>query len=96
VIIGLGDRLRATGTFKNNAVPPQLVDPTGITVTINGPGSSVVTYAYPTDAQIVRDTTGVYHTDFNATAAGRWWIEWGSTGGVVASGSLNFLVNQGG
>lgn len=96
MIIGPGDNLRARGIFKNNAAPPVLTDPSSVTVTINGPGDNVNTYIYNTDVEVVRDTTGTFHVDFVATEAGRWWVEWHGTGGVTATGSLNFLVNQGG
>ncbi len=96
MIVGVGDNMRARATFKNNAVPPVVTDPTTVTVTINGPGTNVVTYTYGVGIQVVKESTGIYRVDFVAVVAGRWWIEWDGTGNVTASGSLNFLVNQGG
>ena len=89
----VGDTVRASVVFRNISTGAA-ADPTTITVTIVPPYGTPVTYTYG-GGQIVKDSTGNYHTDLVITTAGRWWVTWTGTGAITASTDTNFLVNAG-
>ncbi len=91
MLIDVGDRVRCSVAFTDGATPPVDTDPTAIVVTIDPPGTGVVTYTYP-DVNVVKDATGRYHVDFDATKEGRWWVRWTGTGAITAADITNFLV----
>jgi len=91
MLFDVGDQVRSTVTFATTAVPPVNTDPSTIAVTIDPPGTGLVSYTYP--ATIVKDSTGVYHVDFTLTGpSGRWTITWVGTGLLVATAVTTFLA----
>lgn len=86
----LGDLVRCTGNFKNTAGAD--INPTTITCQIKKPDSTITSYTYGTDAELIRDSTGNYHLDVNANAVGRWYYRFSSTGTGQAAAEGSFRV----
>jgi len=78
-----GDVVRVTGAFTNAAGAAQ--DPSTVRFKFKDPANTVTTYTYPTDAQLVRDSTGNYHVDVDASISGEWDYRWEGSGAVGKS-----------
>lgn len=74
----VGDLVRVTGTFTDSADLP--ADPTALSFAFKDPSGSVTTYVFPTDAQLVKDSVGIYHVDVDVVEPGDWHYRWISTG----------------
>ena len=75
-----GTVLRCTGEFfdpLNGDIP---LDPTSPRFSVRPPSGTIVTYTYPTDAALVRDSVGVYHFDLALTSPGVWRYAFWSPG----------------
>ncbi len=83
--LGATVRLYVTFTDADNAV----ADPTTVTVKVQNPALEEATY---TDA--VKDSTGKYHRDVVATAAGRWFWRWIAAGTLSAVDEGDFYVEN--
>jgi hypothetical protein len=88
----IGDLIPVSATFKNAA--GAATDPTTITFRLQKPNGTVTAYVYPTDAQLVRDSAGVYHVDVALAAADLptslsftplWYYRFEGTGAVAAT-----------
>ncbi len=88
-IFNIGQQVRITGTFKDSS--GTLTNPTSVSFSYKE-GGTTTTYVYGTDAELVRDSTGVYHVDITPAAAGR--IEWRlwSTGNLVQAEQGSFYI----
>jgi len=86
----VGDQIRCTGTVTNTA--GSVVDPSALTFRYKRPSGSVTIYTYGTDAELVRDSTGVYYVDITTTEKGTWSYRFASTSGAVAAGEGEFIV----
>ena len=93
-VYDVGDRVRLLATFKNAA--GVATDPTTITVKTKTPAGVVATFVFGIDAQVVKDSTGNYHFDFDLTASGHWYYRWAATGAVFAAeeGTLDVRVSR--
>lgn len=80
----LGSSLTVTGTFTVTS-SGALVDPTNVTVKYIENGGTAVEKVYPTDAEIVKDSTGVYHMDIPTTKVGQ------VKGWMKGSGNLDII-----
>lgn len=85
----IGDTVRITGTFTVAGVA---TDPTTIKAKVRLPSGAVTTYTYPTDAALVKDSTGVYHLDIPITTAGLYAYRWEGTGAAKAAEEATFDV----
>ncbi len=56
------------------------------------PAGVTTTYVYLTDNELVKDSTGKYHVDINANAAGTWYYRFFSTGTGQAAEERQFEV----
>lgn len=74
----VGDRVRWTCTYTDSDGAAQ--DPTSVYFSIEDPSGNVVTYQYGVDAEVIRDSTGVYHVDVDKDEAGTWTVRGYSTG----------------
>jgi hypothetical protein len=90
-----GDLVRCTATFKDATNNDTLVDPSTIQFKFKTPAGATTTYTYGTDAQLVKDSTGQYHVDLNANAAGTWSYQFSSTGTYQAAQEQQFTVLAG-
>ena len=89
-----GSRVRTSATFVN--VTGGAADPTTVTLKYKTGAGTVTTVIYPA-APIMKDSTGVYHADFDTTGwsgpdALLYATEWTGTGDVQAIGSDYFQV----
>ena len=64
----LGDLIELKITFRNDA--GAVTDPTSPTLAVHKPDGTTTTYVHPTDAALVKDSTGVYHVNYTPTMAG--------------------------
>ena len=85
--------VRLTGTYRNR-VTGAVADPTTVTFKVTDPNSATTTYVYGTDAQLVKDSTGVYHVDLSLDLPGLYYYRFLGTGAVKAAGQkvLNVLA----
>lgn len=87
----VGDSVRITGTWTNAA--GTAVDPAGVFAAYRDPSGNTTTLTYGVDAELVKDSTGVYYVDVDADEAGWWHYRFYSTGeGKAASKPLAFVV----
>ncbi len=89
-IYDVGDISRVSSTFKNSTGTP--TDPTTITFKLLTPDGMTTTYVYATDAQLVKESTGVYHVDWSCTQAGLHVYGFIGTGTVQTAEDSSFLV----
>lgn len=80
----VGDTVRAKVTFKVGGV---LTDPATVAFSFKDPAGSVTNQQA---GNIVKDSTGNYHSDFTVNAAGSWYYRWVGTG--PASGAAEVRV----
>jgi hypothetical protein len=89
----IGQGVHCDVIFKNST--GQNADPSAVTFKIrNLSTGAVTTYVYLTDAQLVKDATGLYHVDFIVTSAGIWSYRFAGTGAVTAPDERSFLVQR--
>lgn len=87
----VGDLVRISSVWTNAA--GSAVDPGTVLATYRNPAGTATTYTYGVDAELEKDSTGHYHVDINANAAGVWWYKFYSTGsGQAASVPASFVV----
>ena len=87
----LGDLVRVSITFKNNAVPPVVADPTTVSLKVETPDGTETTYTYAA-AQITRTSTGLFRKDIPTTAIGTWSFQWIGVGVVDQAADGQFFV----
>ncbi len=91
----VGDLVRITGTFENAAGTD--TDPAGtIIFKYKNPAGTITTYTYPTDAELVKDATGVYYVDISVDADGTWQYraESGTGQGQSADEKAFFVIDS--
>jgi hypothetical protein len=77
-----------------------LTDPSAITVTTKSPSGALLEYIHPGAPEIVKNVTdepiGVWRYTFPGavTEAGKWWIQFAGTAGVVAVGEGSVSVKK--
>ncbi len=86
----IGDLVRSSTSFTNTA--GAATDPTVINVKFRLKDGAITTYVYSTDAELVKDSTGEYHVDISASAAGTVYVYWNGTGTVVAADEDSWVV----
>lgn len=87
-----GDLVRCTGTFTNAA--GTATDPATVNFKMASPSGTVTTYVYLTDAQLVKDSTGVYHVDVDGSVEGTWHFRFYATGSGQAASEGTFIVHK--
>ena len=60
-------------------------DPTGVSFTALGPDMTPTSYVYGTDAEVTKDSTGVYRLTVNLTEPGTWRFRAVGSGTVVVA-----------
>jgi hypothetical protein len=88
----VGDEVRVTGTFTDSAGTEQ--DPNAVFFQYEDPSGTVTALAYPADAALVKDDTGIYHVDIDVDEAGMWHWRWYSTGVGQAADEGQFLAED--
>jgi len=85
----MGQKVRVTCEFKVSDV---LTDPTTVKCKIMDPSRNVTTYVYGTDAELVKDSTGLYHVDIVTDEVQEWNFRFEGTGSCVAVEESTFGV----
>ena len=85
-----GDLVRASGAFTN--VLGEALDPTTVIFQFKDPTGSTTSYTYGAASQVVKDSTGNYHVDVDASAVGTWYYRFYSTGTGQAADEGKFIV----
>lgn len=88
----IGQVVRIRAAFTNLSGAP--VDPGGVTFKVKSPLGAVTTYNYPADTQVVKDSTGNYHVDFEPDRQGVWPVRWVGTGSNKGAGESAFLIAE--
>ena len=72
-----------------------LVDPVTVTFKTRSPCGTETTYVYLTNAELQRDSSGIYYCDFTPNESGRWHYRWESTGpGTSVAFEGDFLIQR--
>ena len=87
-----GDLVRVSGTFTNSA--GTAIDPSVVKFSYKNPAGTTTTLTYGTDVALVKDSTGNYHVDVDASLTGPWYCRFFSTGTGQAADESKFLVNS--
>ena len=88
----VGDVVRSTVTIK---VSGAVTDPTTLTFQLRNAADTITTtYTFDTDAEVVKETTEVYHFDNTTTEAGiiRW--RWAATGTAAGAEEGSYIVRS--
>lgn len=80
-ILNLGDKVRITGSLLVDGV---LTDAITLQLRVTDPASTVTTYVFGVDAEIVRDSAGSYHFDLYIDQLGTWGYQWLSNSSLTA------------
>lgn len=86
----VGDKITIYGTWTNAA--GVATDPGSIFAKYKDPAGTVTTYTYSVDAELVKDSAGIYHVDIDADEAGMWYYRFYSTGSGQASSTIASFV----
>lgn len=78
----IGDIIQAVALFHSNTEP---FDPDTIQADVTQPDGTQTTVSYPTDPELIRDTTGRYLLNITITAQGHWYYRIYSTGSLEAA-----------
>lgn len=89
-VYDVGDLVTVEGAFTDANDDP--ADPAAVSFAFEDPAGTVTTYAYQADPEIVKDSTGNYHVDVSATAAGDWHYRWIATGAGQGAQIGQFMV----
>lgn len=86
-----GELVKCTGTFKDeNDV---VADPSTVTFVYETPAGAVTELVYGTDAEVVKDSTGVYYVNLDTTGVpGTWKYRFFSSGNGQAAAQSKFKV----
>lgn len=87
----LGDLVRVSAVFKD-ALLDTVMDPDIVKLSLKAPGEDVVVLTYGTDITVIKDSTGNYHCDVDASVVGSWYYRWWSTGDGQAAEEKRFVV----
>ncbi len=87
----VGNLVKVRATFKDELNVKQ--DPATVTVMVKQPDTTIVTYVYGTDPEVVRESQGVYYIEVDTTdEPGHWYFIWSSSGTYQAVGQTTFEV----
>ena len=90
----VGSAVRASVTIKNQA--GTLIDPTTLKVEFFDGNKNVrESFIYGVDAELVKDSVGLYHADFLIPSpSGIWTVTFTSTGTGAGVGKSTFTVES--
>lgn len=89
----IGDARDILVTFTDqNGVP---ADPTGITFKMREPDGTETTYVHGTDAEVVKESTGVYYVTWTYAKKGRHIARWNGTGVLISAEQDETWVRSG-
>lgn len=70
------------------------VDPGALSFKVRKPDGTVTTYVYGVDAQLVRESQGVYEVDVVADEEGTWQYRFEGTGASQSASEGEFYVKR--
>lgn len=85
----IGDRVRCTGTFVNQAGEP--ADPTTITAKVLDPLGNEATFS---GVDVIRESLGVFYVDIDVDLTGLWAYRFQGTGAMVTADEEVFYVER--
>ncbi len=85
-----GDLAKLKGQFTD--VNGNLTDPASIFFTLTNPNGTQTNYIYGTDAQLVRESTGIYYVLVDCNVVGSWDYRFYSEGAGQTAGEERFTV----
>lgn len=86
-VYDVGDLARVTGTFTD--VNGDVADPDTLTFSYENPQGTVTSYVYLTNAELVRQSEGIFYVDVSMTLVGDYHYRWIATGsGQGAQGGV--------
>lgn len=88
----LGEAVRVAAVFRNAA--GTVADPTAVLFKYRDPAGAITPLAYPTDVALVKDSTGNYHVDIDASMAGTWNWRFYATGTGKTANEGSFTVGE--
>ncbi len=88
----VGNVVRCSTTFTN--ISGTAIDPTTVSFSYKNPAGTTTTLNYPTDAALVKDSTGNYHVDVSADLEGMYYWRFFSTGTGKAAFEGSFGVSN--
>lgn len=86
----LGDDVRVATVFKDSA--GTAINPSAVYFKFTTPAGAETIYQYGVDAQLVRDSTGNYHVDIDASMLGVFRWKFYSTGSGKGADAGKFRV----
>lgn len=86
--IGMQRKLRVT--FKDSG--GTVTDPTTITFTMKDGAGTLTSKVHVTDAEVIKESTGIYHLLYTIIVAGRHNWGWKGTGSLIAARQTSFKV----
>lgn len=88
----IGDVVRLSATFAD--MDGVATDPDTVTIQYRIYGQASTSLVYGTDAEVIKDGVGMYHTDVVLTSRGSYWYRWESTGAAQAAEQSSFSVSR--
>jgi len=88
----LGNAIRVVASFKD--LDNALMDPDVVNFSFKIPVGTITTYVYGDDAELVKDSLGVYHVDIDASSIGTWYYRFFATGTGQAAAEGTFVVDE--
>jgi hypothetical protein len=86
----IADVVRLTVQFADQSGAP--VDPGQVLVRIKSPSGSVTVYTYATDIEVIKESTGRYHTDLDVDAEGTWFYRWEGRNSNKGASEGSFII----
>lgn len=87
-----GDEIRVQTTFTDG--DDVATDPDNVFFKFTDPSNNTASYTYGVDAELVKDSTGVYHVDIDCDESGEWRWKFYSTGNGQAADEDSFIIDQ--
>lgn len=82
-----GTMVTVRGEFRRPPTAEQtqgdLTDPDEVKVHWKDPSGEITTFVYGTDAEVVRESLGVYAMDYVPSGQGKWWYQFEGVGLAV-------------
>lgn len=88
----VGQVATLSASFVDDAGDP--INPTTVTLRIQVPDGTETAYVYGTDVDLIRDSTGEYHRDYELTTKGVYFWRWEADGNVVGADEGYLFVKR--
>lgn len=88
----IGDLITLRAAFQDHHGTP--ADPSRVSVQIKYPDKTIKSFAYGTDDELKKESTGIYYIDIIPNRAGVWRYRWAVAGTVTKVAEAYFLVEK--